>query len=245
MKKFLRIIGIILLILGLPLAATAAELTQCSISADSVSGRPGEKITVPVRITANPGFTNFGIALDYDREKMTLVSIQLADDSREPYLCGSFAASNIAWNPALDANAEGFPEDVCLGYVVCAHPEAVSSEGILFTATFRLADDFTGTAAVTPVVNYLRNNEALFSVFETVDARTEPGTVTADAATILIGDVNQDGYITADDAASAFAASKGALELTQAQKIAADANGDGYITADDAAQIFAMSKSNQ
>ena len=245
MKRFLRFIPVLLLVLGLPLAAAAAELTRCSISADSVSGRPGEEITVPVRIASNPGFTNFGIALDYDREAMTLASIRLAEDEQEPYLCGSFAASNIAWDPALDANAEAFGETAHYGYVVCVHPEAVSSDGILFTATFRLADTFSGTAAVTPVVNYLRNNEAVFSVFEAVAARTEPGTVTADALAILIGDVNQDGYITADDAATAFAASKGALELTQEQKTAADANGDGYITADDAAQIFAMSKSNQ
>ena len=60
-----------------------------------------------------------------------------------------------------------------------------------------------------------------------------------------MGDVNQDGFITADDAATAFAASKGAVTLTEKQLAAADANGDGYITADDAAQIFAMSKSNQ
>ena len=245
MKKFLRLIPILLLMLGIPLAAAAAELTGCRISADSVSAKRGEEVTIPVRIASNPGFTNFGIALDYDREKMTLVSIRLADDNREPYLCGSFAASNIAWDPALDANAEDFPENALWGYVVCVQTEAVSDEGILFTATFRLADDFTGTAEVTPVVNYLRNNEALFSVFETVLAQAEPGTVTADAAEVLIGDVNQDGYITADDAATAFAASKGALDLTEAQKIAADANGDGYITADDAAQIFAMSKSNQ
>ena len=245
MKKFLRFIPVLLLVLGLPLAAAAAELTGCRISADSVSGRPGEEVTIPVRIGSNPGFTNFGIALDYDREAMTLVSIRLADDSREPYLCGSFAAANIAWDPALDANAEDFSEDALWGYVVCVQPEAVSDDGILFTATFHLADSFSGTAEVTPVVNYLRNNEALFSVFETVNAQTEPATVTAEGAAILIGDVNQDGYITADDAATAFAASKGALDLTEEQKIAADANGDGYITADDAAQIFAMSKSNQ
>jgi hypothetical protein len=69
--------------------------------------------------------------------------------------------------------------------------------------------------------------------------------ISLDTETVLVGDVNQDGYITADDAATAFAASKGAVELTDAQKAAADANADGYITADDAAQIFAMSKSNQ
>ena len=58
----------------------------------------------------------------------------------------------------------------------------------------------------------------------------------------ILGDVNGDGYITADDAAAAFAASISAEGLTEEQKKAADVNGDGYITADDAALIFTMSK---
>lgn len=248
MKKILRMITVFALILGLTLTAAAAELTGCRISADSVSGKPGDQVEIPVRLTGNPGFTNFGIALDYDREKLTLVSIQLADAQDKPYLCGDFSASGIAWDPAKDANAvqsDLFAKNALYGYVVSARQGAVKEDGILFTATFRLADNFKGTAAVKPVVNYLRNNEAVFSIFESVATQSEQGMISLDTATVLVGDVNQDGYITADDAATAFAASKGAMELTDTQKAAADANADGYITADDAAQIFAMSKSNQ
>ena len=248
MKKFLRIITVLMLILGLSVTAMAAELSGCRISADSVSSRAGEQITVPIRITQNPGFTNFGIALDYDRQKLTLVGIQLSENEETAYLCGEFAVSGLEWNPGKDINAEqndAFAVDNLYGYVVCVQSVAVKTDGILFTATFRLADDFEGTAAVTPIVNYMRNNEAVFSVFESVAAHSEQGMISLDTETVLVGDVNQDGYITADDAATAFAASKGAMELTDARKAAADANADGYITADDAAQIFAMSKSNQ
>lgn len=56
------------------------------------------------------------------------------------------------------------------------------------------------------------------------------------------GDVNGDGYITADDAAAAYAASMSSEGLTEEQLTAADVNGDGYITADDAAKIYEMSK---
>lgn len=31
-------------------------------------------MTVPIRISGNRGFTNFGIALDYDREQLELLS---------------------------------------------------------------------------------------------------------------------------------------------------------------------------
>ena len=247
MKKCFQIIAALAVILGLSLTVVAAELTGCGISADSVSGEPGELVEVPVRVTGNPGFTNFGIALDYDREKLTLVEIRL-ENGKDPHLCGDFAASGLEWSPAKDVNGAqnpAFSRDRLYGYVVCARPAVVREDGVLFTAVFKLADSFTGTASVTPVVNYMRNNGAIFSVFETVVTHCEPGTVSGDGSSVLMGDVNQDGFITADDAATAFAASKGAVTLTEKQLAAADANGDGYITADDAAQIFAMSKSNQ
>lgn len=63
-----------------------------------------------------------------------------------------------------------------------------------------------------------------------------------EAPELATGDVNGDGYITADDAAAAFTASISTEGLTDAQKAAADVNGDGYITADDAAKIYEMSK---
>ena len=228
MKKFLRIIPILILMLALPLAAAAAELTGCRISADSVSGRPGETVTVPVRIASNPGFTNFGIALDYDREKMTLVSIQLEDEQQEPYLCGSFAASNIAWDPALDANAETFPENALWGYVVCVQPEVVSADGILFTATFRMNNTVSGTAGVTPVVNYMRNNEAVFSVFETVVTQCEQGTVSVVAA--MPGDVNGDGIVSAGEIVKIIQGYRGKT-VDAAVMLAVDSNGNGIIDA--------------
>lgn len=63
-----------------------------------------------------------------------------------------------------------------------------------------------------------------------------------EAPELATGDVNGDGYITADDAAAAFTASISTEGLTDAQKAAADVNDDGYITADDAAKIYEMSK---
>ena len=63
-----------------------------------------------------------------------------------------------------------------------------------------------------------------------------------EAPELATGDVNGDGYITADDAAAAFTASISSEGLTDAQKAAADVNDDGYITADDAAKIYEMSK---
>lgn len=232
MKKFLRIITVLILVLGLSVTAMAAELTGCRISADSVSGRAGEQITVPIRITQNSGFTNFGIALDYDREKLTLVGIQLTENEETAYLCGEFAVSGLEWNPGKDVNAEqndAFTADSLYGYVVCVQSVAVKTDGILFTATFRLADDFEGTAAVIPIVNYMRNNEAVFSVFETVTVQAEQGVVSAKQE-LIVGDVNGDGIVNAGEMVKIIQGYRGKT-VDESVILAVDVNGNGIIDA--------------
>lgn len=250
MKRIFRIALAALLLAVIALPVSAEEASEvCTVRADSVSGKPGETVIIPVRIENNTGLTNFGIALDYNRELLELTDIRLADEQQAPYLCGSFADAGTSWDPAKDANASGkddFTRDVTYGYVTCALVETTVDDGVLFAATFRLAEDFAGTAAVTPVVNYIRDQGTNPETFEELQAHTAAGAVNLDVGSVVKpGDVNADGYITADDAASAFAASKDASKLTEEQKDAADVTGDGYITADDAAQIFALSKSNQ
>lgn len=238
MKKFLRIITALMLILGLSVTAMAAELTGCRVSADSVSGRAGEQITVPIRITQNPGFTNFGIALDYDREKLTLVGIQLSENEETAYLCGEFAVSGLEWNPGKDINAEqndAFAVDNLYGYVVCVQSVAVKTNGILFTATFRLADDFEGTAAVTPIVNYMRNNEAVFSVFETVTVQPEQGVVSAKQE-LMIGDVNGDGIVNAGEMVKIIQGYRGKT-VDESVILAVDVNGNGIIDASELIRV--------
>ena len=214
MKKFLRIITVLMLILGLSVTAMAAELTGCRVSADSVSGRAGEQITVPIRITQNPGFTNFGIALDYDREHLTLKSIETTDGAAS-YLCGSNVSINKAWDE--DEKEKGF--------VVSASADPVKENGILFAVTFGISADFVGEAQVTPVVKYIRNNEAVFSIFEEIHATVTPGTVTS----VLVGDVNGDGIIEYNDVMLAYKAFLGEAELTGSQMAVVDSNRNGTV----------------
>ena len=77
MKKIISIVLAVALIFVLAVTAMAAEIAECTVSVDSVPAA-GKTVTVPVRITGNRGFTNFGIALDYDREQLELLSIQTA-----------------------------------------------------------------------------------------------------------------------------------------------------------------------
>ena len=214
MKRFIAVTLAVLLSLAIPLTVMASELTNCTVMADSVAGEPGETVTVAVRIADNPGFTNFAIALDYDRQHLTLKSIETKDGDN-PYLCGSNVSINEVWDE----------EEKEYGFVVSASADPVKENGILFAVTFEIAADFVGEAQVTPVVQYIRNNEAVFSIFEQIHAAVTAGTVTS----VLVGDVNGDGIIEYNDVMLAYKAFLSEAELTEAQMAVVDSNRNGTV----------------
>ena len=214
MKRIIAICLAVLLSLVLPLTVLATELTSCTVIADSVAGSPGGTVTAAVRIADNPGFTNFAIALDYDREHLTLKSIE-TQNGEVPFLCGS----NVSISKAWDAEEKEY------GYVVSASADPVREDGILFEVTFEVAADFAGEAQVTPMVQYIRNNETVFSIFEEIHASATAGTITS----VLVGDVNGDGIVEYNDVMLAYKAFLGEAELTAEQLAAVDANGNGTV----------------
>ena len=214
MKKIIGILLAVLLSLVLPLSVLATELTSCTVAAESVAGAPGEEVTVEVRIADNPGFTNFAIALDYDRQHLTLKSIETKGGDK-PCLCGSNVSINEVWDE----------EEKEYGFVVSASADAVKENGVLFAVTFEIEADFVGGAQVTPVVQYIRNNEAVFSIFEQIHAAVTAGTVTS----VLVGDVNGDSIIEYNDVMLAYKAFLGEAELTEAQMAVVDTDRDGTV----------------
>lgn len=214
MKKTVIFALAALLCLLLPLSVAAAEQTSCSVTAETVAGLPGQTVTVAIRMEDNSGFTNFAIALDYDRTHLTLKSLETKNGDI-PYLCGDSVSVNKAWRA----------EDKDYGYVVCAAAEPVKDDGILFTATFAIADGFTGEAEVTPKALYIRNNEAVFSIFEQIRGEVTPGMVIS----ALAGDVTGDGIIEYDDIMLAYKAFLGEAQLTAPQLAAVDTNRNGVV----------------
>lgn len=214
MKKTICILLFVLLSLGIPLTAMAAELTSCTVMVDSAAGSPGDTVTVAVRITDNPGFTNFAITLDYDRDHLMLKSIDTMEEAT-PYLCGTNASVNQAWNA----------DEKEYGYVVSASADPVKEDGILFTATFEIADEFLGEAEITPEMQYIRNNEAVFSIFEKIDATIITGTITS----VLFGDVTGDGVVEYNDVMLAYKAYLGEIAFTPEQMATVDSNANGVV----------------
>lgn len=220
MKKLICCILAAVMLLGLAAVAYATEATTCTVTVDSLTVGAGEEVSVSLRLTDNPGFTNFGVFLNYDREMLTLERVEA--------VTGEITAVNSQWE-----NGDGSLS--C--YVTSASADAVTGDAVLFTAVFTVSPDFAGSTLVTPVVSYIRNNSALFSVFEELTATAQPGTLEA-AGEILLGDVTGDGQINMRDMQTIYNAATGKLTLTEAQTKAADVSGDGEVTMRDMQLVY-------
>ena len=224
MKKITSVILAIALIFALAVTAMAAEIADCTVSADSVSATAGGTVTVPIRISGNRGFTNFGIALDYDREQLELLSIQTAE-GETPYLCGTTVAVNTQWTGT---------DEKTFGYVTAALEEAATADGILFTATFRVS-------GVQPVVQYMRSNKRLLSVFDAIPVTTVSGTV----STVLVGDYDQNGTVNALDVMGLYRAVISGTDFSEEDLDRLDVNRDGMINALDIMAIYGIVSGGQ
>lgn len=219
MKKIITFITTIILSMSFTLTVTAQS--NCVISAKDVAIQQKGQVTVPIEISSNNGFTNFGIALEYDREKLELVSIN-TKDGETVYLCGEFAAVNTEWTDE---------DEKTYGYITVASDTEIVDNGVLFTATFNTTDSFSDTATVTPIIKYVRNNTAVFSVFENVNVATQSGVVTDHSASvdseILKGDINGDKKLNAIDITIAIGMRRAGAQLTEEQIKALDFNNNG------------------
>lgn len=227
MKKFWISFLALLLILSVPLTAAAQE-AGCTITADAVAAAPGSTVTVPVRITGNPGFTNFALAVRYDAAFLKLEKIDTASTEGEAFLCPQTASVNLAY-----VTKEG---NVPCGYVNCAAAEAVTGDGVLFTLTFTVLKETAGAIPVDLDLQYMRSGDVLTSVFTALTTSVEAGSIQVSVK----GDVDADGSITDADAAFVYRYVNEALTLTDAQRICSDVNGDGMVDTTDAALIYRM-----
>ena len=212
MKKIIGVFVAMLMAVSLPLAIYAVGSKTCTVSAESAVTGAGDTITVAVSIMDNPGFTNFSIALEYDPNILTLKSIQTSDE-QGPFLCGQFVSVSTQF-----AGNVG-------GCVVAACSETVQGDGILFTATFVVADGANAATSITPRVNYIRNNEAVNGIFDDIQATVQAGTVTI----VTPGDLSGDGFVEYDDVILAYRAYLGEVKLTQAQMTIVDQNNNGTV----------------
>ena len=165
------------------------------------------------------------------RYKLELLSIQTAE-GETPYLCGTTAAVNTQWTGT---------DEKTFGYVTAALEEAATADAILFTATFRVSGDFSGNAAVQPVVQYMRSNKRLLSVFDAIPVTTVSGTV----STVLVGDYDQNGTVNALDVMGLYRAVISGTDFSEEDLDRLDVNRDGMINALDIMAIYGIVSGGQ
>ena len=145
MKKTKRLISMlaslamILVMMAVPVyAAGTATVTVGSVVEEAV---PGDKISLPVTIKDNPGFTNYEWNIEYDTTSLTLDSI------------------------TSDMDVVANPDKGGKGFVTYARATAVEGDKTLFTLKFTVKDDApTGTVEVKIVSDKFNNNQVPVAV---------------------------------------------------------------------------------
>ena len=145
MKKTKRLISMlvslamILVMMAVPVyAAGTATVTVGSVVEEAV---PGDKISLPVTIKDNPGFTNYEWNIEYDTTSLTLDSI------------------------TSDMDVVANPDKGGKGFVTYARATAVEGDKTLFTLEFTVKDDApTGTVEVKIVSDKFNNNQVPVAV---------------------------------------------------------------------------------
>lgn len=222
MRKWTAALLVLTLAFLLPLAVTARD--DCVLTVDSAAAQPEQTVTVPIRIRGNPGFTNGGFSLTYDKQTLELTDIQPGT------LLGSLARCQIAKQEETGESC---------GYVVCASATPIEGDGILFTATFQVKKGAAGSGSVTAKAEYLRSNAASYRVFVPITVSSLSGAIQVEPAGERIkGDVNADGRINVLDVALVYDYLAGTRELSQSQLTAADMDGNGVVDKTDAILIY-------
>lgn len=260
MVKKLKIVIILILclvLIFLPNSVLAAEfVNKCtedeadvifSAMADKTDLKPGDTFTVTVSIDTNPenglGLASADYRLVYDETQITMESLEdgpVATDKR--WLMGGPADELVLANEFENARQ-------IVWYGVNGGSDAFEVTGTIFTATFRVNDDFEGDLTfythdngcsaggvefdelgrpMTSSVNfYLKSN------FDELKVEGEEE--------YTLGDVNQDGDINIRDVRMALEASLEKVQLEEEQKLAADVNKDEEINIRDVRLILQYS----
>ena len=163
--------------------------------------------------------TNGDLIVTYDTDHVTLTSV--SD-------CGNYTASSYG------------DQDGKVSLVFVYQEKNESTLVTLYSLHF--TGDGTAsypTLTVTNLQGTFLKQVADVQVIRSGEAPTEkPGEETPDEETLMRGDVNEDGRITAADARLALRASASLEILSETQKKAADIDKDGSVTASDARAIL-------
>ena len=204
----------------IPVEFTKVPEKPVTITAADVWGKPGGTVDVSYKISGNEsGFSVMDLLLPYDSSVYTPLSVKPAGDLNTPF---------FVVNP-------NYKDD--LMRIAFAAAENVNGDGLLFTVTYQIA------AGLPLVGNYPLGAEAVKMQYATftdamldLEVKILPGTLVLG----LLGDVNNDGAVTPEDAITLLQMVVGLIPWTPRALILGDINGDGIVDTTDAALILRM-----
>jgi len=187
------------------------------IAVNNASGRAGSGVKMQVVIREGKGFAGFTLAVDYDRDAMTLIDVtkgELLKESESGAFTKNIDSGEVNWTDS--ANLPGDGELFVLTFAVKEN----AAEG-----KYPVSMALKGGAASNFVDEALTNLPVVF----------ESGTV--EVTEVEPGDLTGDGDVTSVDAVLLAKALVGLETLSDKQQKAADVTYDNAVTAVDAVKL--------
>ncbi|MDR2712887.1 MAG: dockerin type I domain-containing protein [Clostridiales bacterium] len=201
-------------------AEFAAPQKPVTIEAADVWGKPGGTVDVTYKISGNDsGFSALDLLLPYNSSVYTPLAVKPAGELATPFFVS---------NPNYQTD---------LMRIAFAASENVKGDGLLFTVTYQVAaglpllGNYPLNAEVVKM-QYINFADAMFDL----EVNILPGTLVLG----LLGDVNNDGTVTPEDAMTLLQMIVGLIPWTPRALILGDINGDGIVDTTDAALILRM-----
>lgn len=180
------------------------------------TGSAGQQVNVEISLENNPGVASMMLSVDYDPEVLTLVAVE-----DRGHIGTAVHSDNLSTHPYL------------LTWANDLATENYTYSGEIATLTFRIADNAdTGKTAIT--VSYDYENFDIFNVEgEQVRFTAQNGFVKI--SDVLVGDVNNDGRVNAQDRMilTRYLAKWTGYTEDKINIAASDVNGDGRVNAQD------------
>ena len=191
-----------------------------SIEVADVWGKPGGAVDVTYKISGNElGFSTLDLAVPYNNSIYTPIAVKPAGDLNSPL---------FVVNPNYKTD---------LMKIAFAARENVSGDGLLFTVTYQIAAGHPGIGSYPLDLEVIKIQYANFmDAMIDLEAQVLAGSLTLG----LLGDINDDGVITPEDAIMLLQMYVGLIPWTNRALLLGDVNGDGVIDSTDAALILRM-----
>ncbi len=163
MKKLLALCLTVVLVLAMMPIIGASAAEKATFSVGDVTGAPGEEVTVPVSIDANPGLTFAQVMIGYDAEALEIVNVEKLTLAGKPASSGPITA-----NPIAVTWADGLAD--------------TTETGVIANITFKIKDDAVAGDYTLEVEGVQEN---IFNLnYEDVAFTTVNGTITVESGAV-------------------------------------------------------------